>query len=295
MMQRTLRAGRRGNMKMNRTHRLTTAGLIALTFALLIPSPPASAAASCESLASLRLPQTTITRAESVGPNGFSRPFRGPGTGRVGRAFATRAPFCRVAATLEPSSDSEIKIEVWLPSEGWNGKFQAVGNGNWGGIISYPAMAAALAAGYATSSTDTGHEGVNARFALGHPEKLVDYAYQSEHEMTVKAKAIIEAFYGRAPAQSYFNGCSTGGRQAIMEAERYPADFDGIVAGSIANPKTHLDAWRIASAQTMFKTPEGTIPPEMLPMIHKAVVASCEDRKSTRLNSSHLGISYAVF
>jgi feruloyl esterase len=264
-------------MKMNPTYRLTTAGVTALTFALLIPSLPASAAASCESLASLRLPQTTITRAESVGPDGFSRPALGPGFGPEGQAVATRAPFCRVAATLEPSSDSEIKIEVWLPSEGWNGKFQAVGNGNWGGIIHYPAMADALAAGYATSSTDTGHEGMlNARFALGHPEKLVDYAYRSIHEMTVKAKAVIEAFYGRAPAHSYFNGRSTGGRQAIMEAERYPADFDGIVAGSIANPKTHLDAWRIASAQVMFKTPEGTIPPTMFPMIHKAVLASCD-------------------
>jgi feruloyl esterase len=247
-----------------------------LTFALLIPSPRASAAAACESLASLRLAQTTITRAESVGPNGFSRPALGPEFGPEGQAVATRAPFCRVAATLEPSSDSEIKIEVWLPSEGWNGKFQAVGNGNWAGIINYPAMAAALAAGYATSSTDTGHEGVNARFALGHPERLVDYAYRSIHEMTVKTKAIIEAFYGRAPAQSYFNGRSTGGRYAIMEAERFPADFDGIVAGSIANPKTHLDAWRIASAQVMFKTPEGTIPREMFAMIHKAVLASCD-------------------
>jgi feruloyl esterase len=177
---------------------------------------------------------------------------------------------------MEPSSDSEIKIEVWLSSEGWNGKFQAVGNGNWAGIINYPAMADALAAGYATSSTDTGHEGMNARFALGHPEKLVDYAYRSIHEMTVQAKAIIEAFYGRAPVQSYFNGRSTGGRYAIMEAERYPADFDGIVAGSIANPKTHLDAWRIASAQVMLKTPEGTIPREMFAMIHKAVLASCD-------------------
>src|SRR5262252_1651043 len=277
MMQRTWRAGRRWDMEMNPTYKLMTAGLTALTFALLIPSPPASAAASCESLASLRLPQTTITRAESVGPNGFSRPALAPEFGPEGRAVATRTPFCRVAATLKPSSDSEIKIEVWLPSEGWNGKFLAVGTGNWGGIIHYPAMADALAAGYATSSTDTGHEGMlNARFALGHPEKLVDYAYRSIHEMTVQAKAIIEAFYGRAPAHSYFNGRSTGGRSAIMEAERYPADFDGIVAGSIANPKTHLDAWRIASAQVMFKTPEGTIPPEMFPMIHKAVLASCD-------------------
>ena len=215
-----------------------------------------------------------IATAGAMPHDRLARPAIGPGP--EGRAFATRVPFCRVAATLSPSSDSNIKIEVWLPSEGWNGKFLAVGNGNWGGIINYPVMADALAAGYATSSTDTGHEGMNARFALGHPEKLVDYAYRSIHEMTVKANAIIQAFYGRAPAQSYFNGCSTGGRQAIMEAERYPADFDGIVAGSVANPRTRLDAWRIASAQAMVRTPEGTIPPEMLPMIHKAVVAYCD-------------------
>jgi feruloyl esterase len=187
-------------------------GLTAIAIAALTPQPDLSAAASCESLSSLKLAETTITLARLVPAGEFSRPALGPGTGSEGRAVATRAPFCRVAATLSPSSDSEIKIEVWLPSEGWNGKFLAVGTGNWGGIIHYPAMADALAAGYATSSTDTGHEGMlSARFALEHPEKLADYAYRSIHEMTVQAKAIIEAFYGRAPAQSYFNGRSTGG------------------------------------------------------------------------------------
>jgi feruloyl esterase len=107
--------------------------------------------------------------------------------------------FCRVTATLKPTNDSDIKLEVWLPAGGWNGKFQAVGNGGWAGVISYSAMADALRAGYATASTDTGHVGGRGTFALDHPEKLIDFAWRSEHEMTLKAKAIIQAFYGSAP------------------------------------------------------------------------------------------------
>src|SRR5205807_3631689 len=137
--------------------------------------------------------------------------------------------FCRVAATLKPTGDSDIKIEVWMPASGWNGKFQAVGNGAFSGAIAYPAMMTALARGYATASTDTGHTGGSASFALGHPEKLLDYTFRSEHEMTVKAKALVAAFYGRAPALSYWNGCSAGGKQGLKEAQQFPEDFNGIV------------------------------------------------------------------
>src|SRR5579872_6598722 len=157
-----------------------------LALLLAIGTAPAIAA-SCESLASLSLPATTITKVETVSGN---------------------PAYCRVAATLKPSSDSDIKIEVWMPASGWNGKFQAVGNGGWAGTISYAAMAQALARRYATTSTDTGHSTPGASFAFGHPEKLIDYAYRSEHEMTVHAKTVIEAFYGKAPERSYFNGCS---------------------------------------------------------------------------------------
>ena len=122
-------------------------------------------------------------------------------------------------------------MEAWLPVENWNGKFQAVGNGGWAGVISYAAMASALQEGYATASTDTGHKGGNALFAIGHPEKVVDFAYRAVHETTVKAKALIGAFYDRAPRLSYWNGCSTGGRQGLMEAQKYPDDFDAILAG----------------------------------------------------------------
>jgi feruloyl esterase len=137
-------------------------------------------------------------------------------------------------------------------------------------------MALAVERGYATSSTDTGHSGASAAFALGHPEKLVDYAYRSEHEMTVVAKAIVAVFYGNAPRLSYFNGCSTGGRQALVEAQRFPDDFDGIIAGAAANPKTHLDAWRIWMSQAMLKDASSFIPPSKHSMIHQAVVAHCD-------------------
>jgi feruloyl esterase len=158
--------------------------------------PVIAGAATCESLATLALPNTTITMAEPVAAGAFAVP--GARAGR-GSAMTDLPAFCRVAATLAPSSDSDIKIEVWLPLQNWNTKFQAVGNGAWNGAIGYAALADALRRGYATSSTDTGHVGGSASFALGHPEKLIDFAYRSEHEMTVKAKAIVNAFYGTAP------------------------------------------------------------------------------------------------
>src|SRR6185503_13656275 len=169
-------------------------------------------------------------------------------------------------------SDSDIKIEVWLPTANWNTKYQAVGNGGWAGVISYPAMAEALTRGYATSSTDTGHVGGSGSFALGHQEKLIDFGYRSEHEMTVKSKAIIKAFYGNAPQYSYWNGCSTGGRQGLKEAQMFPDDYDGIIAGAPAN-RTALSLW-IAAA--VLKDRESYIPPSKYPMIHQAVVTACD-------------------
>ena len=255
--------------------KLLAGGFSAAAIAALMPQPDLSAAASCESLLSLRLSDTTITLARLVPAGEFSR-LAATGPSAAEQAFSNPVAFCRVAATLTPSPDSDIKVEVWLPAAGWNGKFQAVGNGGWGGWLSYPAMSQALANGYATSSTDTGHAGDSGTFAFGHPEKLIDYAYRSEHEMTVKAKAIIAAFYGSDPKRSYWNGCSTGGRQAIMEAERFPDDFDGIIAGAAANPRTQLDAWRIWVAQSMSKDPASAIPPSKFPMIHQAVLGACD-------------------
>src|SRR4029077_11092220 len=180
--------------------------------------------------------------------------------------------YCRVSATLKPSPDSDIKIEVWLPvGAAWNGKYEAVGGGGWAGVISYPALASAVQEGYATSSTDTGHEGGNASFAVGHPEKIVDFSYRAVHEMTVRAKAIMTAYYGRGPRLSYWNGCSTGGRQGLMEAQRYPEDFDGIVAGAPAINYTHLCAWRLALEAAVLKDSARVVPPAKTALLNKTV------------------------
>jgi feruloyl esterase len=243
--------------------------------AVILAAAPAFAA-SCESLASLALPDTTITSAQAVAAGAFTLPARPGGKGDASQAFKDLPAFCRVEATLKPSSDSEIKVEVWLPSSGWNGKFQSVGNGGWAGVISYAALGEGIRRGYATASTDTGHTGANGQFALGHPEKLIDFAYRSEHEMTVKGKALTEAFYGNAPKHSYWNGCSTGGRQGLKEATRFPNDFDGIIAGAPANPRTHLAVQAIWLAHATLKDPASYIPKEKYPLIHKAVLDACD-------------------
>jgi feruloyl esterase len=126
----------------------------------------------------------------------------------------------------------QIHIEVWMPASGWNGKFEGVGGGGYAGVISYPALATALRAGYATASTDTGHQGNTPEFALGHPELVVDFGYRAIHEMTVKGKQITEAFYGRAPQESYFVGLLHRWPTGLSEAQRYPDDYNGIVAGA---------------------------------------------------------------
>ncbi len=239
----------------------------ALSMPLLCALASPTFAASCESLKSLSLPNTNITSAQVVSAGAFSPPKGG----RL-NAFKTVPEFCRVAATLTPSADSDIKVEVWLPIEGWNRKLQVVGNGGWAGVISYAALAEAVKSGYAASSTDTGHSDSGGSFVLGHPEKLIDFSWRSEHEMTVKAKALTQAFYGDAPRRSYWNGCSTGGRQALKEAQMFPEDFDGIIAGAPGN-RTLMALW---IAHALLKDPASHIPPAKFPAIHQAALNACD-------------------
>jgi len=257
--------------------KILAGGLGALLLALLMNGRTLNAAQSCEGLASLTLPDTKITLAQTVAAGGFTPPAAAgaatPAPG-AGQAYKGLVAFCRVAATLKPTSDSDIKVEIWLPANGWNGKFQAVGNGGWAGVISYSAMADAIRAGYAGASTDTGHVGGRGTFALDHPEKLIDFAWRSEHEMTVKAKAVIQAFYGSAPRLSYWNGCSTGGRQGLKEAQKFPDDYDGIIAGAPAN-RTAISLW---IAHAVLKDPASYIPPAKYPIVHQAAIAACDSR-----------------
>jgi feruloyl esterase len=252
----------------------------------------------CDSLKSLALLGTTITATELVPAGPYTVPTLAPAA-EVGRGRGAAPPtgqagqgaqgpgrgvapplmlpaHCRVTAVLMPSADSHVEMELWLPADKWNGKFQAVGNGGWAGVISYGALASALQEGYATASTDTGHKGGDASFALGHPEKFVDFAYRAVHEMTVKSKAITSAFYDRPPRLSYWNGCSTGGRQGLMEAQRYPEDFDAIVAGAPANYRTNHSVWSMAVGVAARRTSESSIPPAKLDLLNKAVVQSCD-------------------
>jgi feruloyl esterase len=215
--------------------------------------------------------------AEAVAAGSLTLPAGRGGRGAPSEDVLKKLPaFCRVAATLKPSSDSDIKIEVWMPLSDWNRKYQAVGNGGWTGSIAYPAMIEAMGRGYATSSTDTGHAGGSASFALGHPEKLIDFAYRSEHEMAVKAKAIINAFYGSDPRYSYWNGCSAGGRQGLKEAQRFPADFDGIVAGAPGADWTGRASQALRVSRALHKDEAMYIPPSKYGLIHAAALDACD-------------------
>jgi len=220
------------------------------------------AALACERLTSLALPRATVTSAQTIEAGALAQ-------------FNTLPAFCRVAVTLKPSADSDIKMELWMPAENWNGKFQEVGNGAFSGSISLPAMAAAMRRGYATASTDTGHTGNSGEFALGHPEKVVDFGWRAVHETAVASKAIVEAFYASAPKLSYFTGCSAGGRQALKEAQRFPADFDGIVAGAPGNDWTGRAAQAVRVARATQKA-DARLSPADARMIHAAVLDACD-------------------
>jgi feruloyl esterase len=229
------------------------------------------ASGSCDNVRSLNLPNTTITLTQQVPPGGFTTKNR-----RDAKAFKKLPAFCRVAATLKPSNDSDIRIEVWMPDSGWNGKLESVGNGAWAGSIGYTSMATALSAGYATASTDTGHTGNNPNFITGHPEKVIDFGYRAVHEMTVAAKAIIDSYYGSRPKYSYWNGCSTGGRQALSEAQKYPADYDGIVAGAPAIYASRLQGMQVWAAQAVHKNEASYIPKDKYQPLHLAALKQCD-------------------
>ena len=229
--------------------------------------------AACENLASIRLPATTITDAKTVSAGPYITQGRG-GAQQIGPILPEH---CRIAAVLAPSSDSHIEMELWMPTgDNWNGKFLAVGNGGWAGSISFGAMAGGLAEGYAVASNDTGHKGGSGSFALDHPEKLVDFAYRAMHEMTVGSKSMIMSYYSQAPRLSYYEGCSTGGRQGLMSAQRYPADFDAVIAGAPANPHIYLHAGDLRRGTFVTSDEANLVPREKLEMVKNSVINACD-------------------
>jgi feruloyl esterase len=253
---------------------------VAVMIVVLAPQSIIDAApGTCGDLTSLALRGAKVTSAADVAAGAFTPPSaqgRGGVPPAAAKAYAAMPAFCRATVTAAPTSDSDIKIEVWLPKAGWNGKFQAVGNGGFAGTISYPALASALSGGYAAASTDTGHSTPGASFAVGHPEKLIDYAHRSLHEMAVSAKAIINAYYGSAHKLAMWTGCSTGGNQGLTIASKYPADFDAIVAGAPPDPRARLMGVRLLISRLVHRSADSYIPPEKYPAIHRAALDACD-------------------
>jgi feruloyl esterase len=230
--------------------------------------------AACDRVAAtLKLADAKITSAHLVPAGSFAPPPVGTDTPRP---VANLPAFCRLELTLTPSSDSDIKTEVWMPVSGWNGKFQQVGNGAFAGSIQYGALGDALRRGYAAASTDTGHTGAGAQWAAGHPEKIIDWGYRSEHLTAVDGKAAITNFYGMGPTLSYFTGCSGGGRMAFQEAQRYPADFDAILAGAPAYDRGNEAFGFMMKWKATHETPESVIPTSKYPAIHRAALDACD-------------------
>lgn len=254
--------------------------LAALLASALSAQWAGGAQAPCESLATLALGNAKITLAQLVPAGTFTLPQSPPN--RTPPGFKGVPTFCRVVADAAPTPDSDIKIEVWMPATGWNGKFKGQGNGGFAGVIDYPGMGAAVKRGYATAGTDTGHTTTDAAWALGHPQKVIDFGYRGIHEMTIKARAIIDAFYGSNPQHSYFASCSDGGREALMEAQRFPDDYDGILAGAPANYWTHLLVGAMWDVQATTLDPASYIPASKIPALGVAVLAACDAQDGLR-------------
>jgi feruloyl esterase len=189
--------------------------------------------------------------------------------------------YCKVKAEANPTPDSQIKFELWLPADEWNGEFLQLGNGGLAGSINVAALIEPLSHHFAVAATDDGHTGAgtDGSWALGHPEKVIDFGYRAVHETSVHSREIIAAFYGRPQKYAYFNGCSEGGREAMMEAQRFPADFNGIIAGSAALEWMGLMADFAWNSQALLKDPASYIPEAKRAVIEKAVLAACGDQQ----------------
>ena len=249
------------------------------SLAALLLGATQAAAAPCESLTALTLPDTEITLAQQVPAGSFTAP--------TGAVITNLPAFCRLVGVATPTSDSEVNFEVWLATSTWNGRYRQVGSTAFGGYIRYTGVTAtslsqSLRSGYATAATDDGHVDpttLNVSWALGHPQKIIDYGYRALKETTDAAKAVITAYYGRGPDRSYFDGCSAGGREALIEAQRYPEDFDGILLGDpdiSATDNAVAQAWQ---EQALTLNPAAFLPPSKLPALAKAVLKQCAARE----------------
>lgn len=264
---------------MSKMHRIFAVAAVLFFTGTASAQNTAPAPQSCEKLSQLALSNAKIVSAQAIDTGAFTPPaINTPWLIGSPDLYKALGGFCRVLVEATPSADSAIKIEVWMPAEGWNGRFRGQGNGGFAGEIDYRGLALAVRQKNASAATDTGHSavGTDARWALGHPEKVIDFGYRAIHEMTQIAKTLIKAFYGNPAQHAYFASCSNGGRQALMEAQRFPADYDGILAGAPANYWTHLLTTALANAQATTLDPASYIPSSKLPALAHAVNAACD-------------------
>ncbi len=255
----------------------------------IMAAQPLMAQKSCTALVSEKLPNVTISSAVFMNdPLGFLPP-KTPGIFGTPSGLKVTVPFCRVIGYIEPVENSHIGFEVWLPpANAWNDRFLMTGNPAFEGAIKYAGLASSLERGYATASTDTGHQAPGHEWAMGHPERLVDWTHRAVHETTVVAKYLIEAFYGRPPKYSYFDGCHNGGREGLAEAQRYPEDYDGILSGDPAFYLTHLQTGSEYLSWVALKdgvdTP-GYIPPSKYPALNRAALDACDELDGVKDNA----------
>src|SRR5215472_7555745 len=192
--------------------------------------------------------------------------------------YTVTVPFCRVIGTLKPEPKSEIHFELWLPPRAsWNGKFEGVGAGSSVGTIMYGSLLPGLMRNYAVVATDNGHTSTtnDVSWAAGHPERIVDFGYRAEHVVTQAAKELTRDFYGRAPQYSYFVGCSQGGHHAMTEAQRFPEDYDGIIAGAPVYSWTDEMVDQAWNMRALRQIPSHSLPKEKLALLAKSVTHAC--------------------
>lgn len=266
-------------IKSTRLHR--RAGRILLGAAALAAAPfagatSAAAATPCEAMGNgSRIGNSTVVFAQEVPAGDYS--------GQDGAKIAGLPAFCRIFAVASPHPSSRILIEVWMPAaDKWNGKLLGTGNGGAAGKISPASLAGGLRRGYATVTTDlgsypAGQPGIGFNFGDGRPEAVRDWAFRATHEMTLLAKDVVHRYYGRAASKSYFVGCSTGGHQGLSEAQKYPEDYDGIIAGAPAHNRTRLHI-RFAALRQLGMQPGTAIPAPLLAAWQQSILKACGGR-----------------
>jgi feruloyl esterase len=236
----------------------------------------AAQGADCQKLAGLELADAKISSAQAVVGGVFNEDTA---IGRAGRTYKDLPPFCRVRGVATPVPGSEIEFEVWLPQGDWSRRLHMVGNGAYSSNIYYAQMASRLRAADVAVATNTGHKGSDLSFAIGHPQRIVDFAHRAVHESVVAAKAVAKAYYGTDPTHSYFSGCSTGGYQALSEVQRYPRDFDGVIAGDPGNNRSHLNLaflWNFLANHPAGNNDAPLLDVSKLLLINQAAIRTCD-------------------